>query len=796
MQQILEHKKDILLVFLIGFSLAIMAIYQTYAYDINSNLLTTNRPSPDLKYTINVSLDNNLPYTITINPGETKLLDLTLENKNNINLKYLLYTTEEIKDNTLLAVLNTSNNNASGVISKESKAVVSLVIINKTNSALTYDLNVLSGYENGGTLTPPKGTAITTTYSFPNSPELDDNMIPIVYDEDLSSWVVADITNTDYKYYWYEYALKRWANIAIIDKKDILDISNHENTGFNNNATIDNGTVILDKQDSYIDCNLKNYDFSNSLTTVIRTKITGLNGESTIISNLDNGGFSLYLTSDSYLAIKIYSKEDNTIHDLKSNYQVSLNDWYTIVFKYDNGNPSLYVNGNAAELANNSKLKGIKISSSSLTLGKSNYQGKVNNFLIFTSALSEETIQKYFSKNLNTTNIINDLNNSNNNLLLYYDFSEGQNIPIGTIIKENPSQDNSLTILSYYTWIPRYKYKVWNLEKQSGLKEVDLDTGTYKPQEQGIDIIFEEGIATTGEITCNYNNQAPTTEAMLSEICLGTNGEYYTHPAFKLGTTEVSGLWVGKFASTLDNNNNLIIKNNQINNLVNHNISEALSYTTSLLDNSSYNFSSNIDAHLIKNLEWGSITYLTHSNYGLCTNNNCSVISKNTYLNSQNQYQTGCGTSDNATTCLNYDTKDGQKSSSTGNIYGIYDLSGTAAAYVMSNITDKSLTISEAGNNLLSLNSRYYDTYPLITDNNPYSQLSLNRSHLGDAIGEISLDTSKETGGWYGSNLNLGTNSWLTRGGNNQTNFSLNTATGGADPNIGFRNILIKNNKN
>ena len=114
----------------------------------------------------------------------------------------------------------------------------------------------------------------------------------------------------------------------------------------------------------------------------------------------------------------------------------------------------------------------------------------------------------------------------------------------------------------------------------------------------------------------------------------------------------------------------------------------------------------------------------------------------------------------------------------------------------MSNITDKSLTISEAGNNLLSLNSRYYDTYPLITDNNPYSQLSLNRSHLGDAIGEISLDTSKETGGWYGSNLNLGTNSWLTRGGNNQTNFSLNTATGGADPNIGFRNILIKNNKN
>jgi hypothetical protein len=180
MEQILEHKKDVLLIFLIGLSLSIMTLYQTYAYDINTNVATTTRPSPDLKYTFNLENNTNNPYTITINPGETKLLDLTLNNTNSYNLKYALYTEDEIKENTILAVLNTSEYSNSGVIPANSEATISLIAINKTNSPLTYDISYLSGYENGGDLTIDEGTLITDIYSFANTPELDDNMIPIV----------------------------------------------------------------------------------------------------------------------------------------------------------------------------------------------------------------------------------------------------------------------------------------------------------------------------------------------------------------------------------------------------------------------------------------------------------------------------------------------------------------------------------------------------------------------------------------------------------------------------------------
>ncbi|HHT38169.1 MAG TPA: hypothetical protein GXZ95_01990, partial [Mollicutes bacterium] len=69
--------------------------------------------------------------------------------------------------------------------------------------------------------------------------------------------------------------------------------------------------------------------------------------------------------------------------------------------------------------------------------------------------------------------------------------------------------------------------------------------------------------------------------------------------------------------------------------------------------------------------------YLSKSQYG-----NPNEI----WNNSNNSYKTGCAGSSvdasNEDICNEYHTTDGVKASTTGNIYGIYDMSGGAFEYV------------------------------------------------------------------------------------------------------------------
>ena len=80
----------------------------------------------------------------------------------------------------------------------------------------------------------------------------------------------------------------------------------------------------------------------------------------------------------------------------------------------------------------------------------------------------------------------------------------------GTVIPESE-------VLAYYVWIPRYKYKVFNITKTIG-------TDSYNAKTTGIDIVFEEGTASTGEINCNNYSFATATSSATNETCSGTNG--------------------------------------------------------------------------------------------------------------------------------------------------------------------------------------------------------------------------------------------------------------------------------
>ena len=326
-------------------------------------------------------------------------------------------------------------------------------------------------------------------------------------------------------------------------------------------------------------------------------------------------------------------------------------------------------------------------------------------------------------------------------------------------------------ILAYYVWIPRYKYQLFN-----------VDSTTIDPIE--IQIIFEDGTPTKSSGTAN--------------------GEWLTHPAFTLGTDELKGIWVGKF-STTGNATTPTIKPN-IGMLTNQNVSTQFT-TSQIFGTTTYLTStgvSKVDAHMMKNIEWGAVAYLKQSKYGLGTTD----IGLNNYKSSP--YLTGCGSTAGSaylTTCNAYNTTNGMLASTTGNITGVYDMSAYTGTYVMGVMQDNTGTntpmsgyssssnsgftgkVYASGNfteysGVSFPNSKYYDLYSYGTSSSDYT-----RRILGDATGEVH--------GWYDDDAYFvfSGGPWFVRGGGviDPTNagvFTFFGHIGVPDPLLAFRSVL------
>ena len=291
------------------------------------------------------------------------------------------------------------------------------------------------------------------------------------------------------------------------------------------------------------------------------------------------------------------------------------------------------------------------------------------------------------------------------------------NADVGTTIPEND-------ILAYFVWIPRYKYKLFNATYASGTSA------------QLIDVTFENGTSTTGTVTCTYNNG--------SESCQNkANGNWYTHPAFTFGDTELKGIWVGKFETTGSTTAPRVKPG--VSSL--RSITVANMYNTGKLFRSTDYITSNginqSDSHMMKNIEWGAVAYLKQSKYGLGI---IEIGANNNY-----NYRTGCGIAKSgmgSTSCNTYNTSTGMLASTTGNITGVYDMSGGAYEYVMGNYNK---TTGSSGLTISGVPAEHIDIY---------SGSSVSASHLGDATGE--------TAGWYSDYAVFvnSSNPWFTRGGN------------------------------
>ena len=342
-----------------------------------------------------------------------------------------------------------------------------------------------------------------------------------------------------------------------------------------------------------------------------------------------------------------------------------------------------------------------------------------------------------------------------------------QSASAGTTITESD-------ILAYYVWIPRFKYKVWNINKVVG-------TDSYNARTKGIDIVFENEKASTGTISCTYSFKSPSSSANSpNETCTGSNGDYYTHPAFTFGSDNIRGFWIGKFEITGSSSKLTILPN------VNSLRSGSQSNSSTMIQNMQASSNiyglntsrTNTDSHMITNMEWGAVAYLTNSKYGRCINSSCTEVSINGYGETSNYTsKTGCGpissgSTSYSTTCNAYNTVLGQLASTTGNITGIYDMSGGKHEHVMGNMSSTSgnyifypLYSGFSSDWYTSNTAKYLTTYAYGTSN--MNQAAYNRGRLGDATGEVVLNAENNNGGWYSNQENFpySSNSWFLRSG-------------------------------
>ena len=381
---------------------------------------------------------------------------------------------------------------------------------------------------------------------------------------------------------------------------------------------------------------------------------------------------------------------------------------------------------------------------------------------------------------------------------------------------------NEADVLAYYVWIPRYRYKLWNASNTNvgsteQMIEVELETVDDDPSCGGHLLVDNK---CTGANTMNghYSEASRIYDS-------GTNDTWLTHPVFRFGETELDGIWVGKFETSADPTSACYTTPNEANCDVTNitprikpnvdswryqDVSKEFEVSKLFKINTMYGIStSSLDSHMMKNMEWGAVAYLSQSKYGKQGNSNYTGADKEIYINNYQKDTTtyttltGCssGTTNAgvATTCAHTfpnTSLAATGASSSGTIYGIYDMSGGSYEYVMGNMVDGSGNFYPSNAGTFSPNpplSKYYDKYTYGT-----SYTTHNRGHIGDATKETVKTYGTNTGGWYSdySTFPFSTVPWFHRGGYsgygvNAGAFQFNINNGNAHNYYSVRSVLV-----
>ena len=430
---------------------------------------------------------------------------------------------------------------------------------------------------------------------------------------------------------------------------------------------------------------------------------------------------------------------------------------------------------------------------------------------------------------------------------------------------------------SMWVWIPRYAYRI---HKENGVET------------QKFDIVFLVGLT---DNYYDENGKLQTAQRQTSENqTIVTNGDAYTvHPAFTNESSinyanggwdkELAGIWVAKFeAGYASGNNKATVKASSVNysqdtswvakieagtssdstqparnwldgkygstttaikyptfqgltysmNYINHNDAYRISKVLTESGNIYGLNSSSTDSHLMKNSEWGAVSYLSQSKYGLDGTN---IVINSVYLNNTTKSVyavTGCASSTADASAVSttigalnnrtqsgvyvWTQKNGTAASSTGTIYGIYDMSGGTWERTAGLVNNGNSNLTAYGSQVIAdLNNgkstRYITVYPhdsskdstSITNTdanlNTASQANYvkNTKIYGDGIRETSTAGNGKSS-WYSDNSSFAglDNPFFGRGGTYGATsgaglFFFTRANGNSDYYGGFRSVLV-----
>lgn len=399
-----------------------------------------------------------------------------------------------------------------------------------------------------------------------------------------------------------------------------------------------------------------------------------------------------------------------------------------------------------------------------------------------TPNLNKIAQKTYVTWNLNETGteyVINDTQTTQPDN--WYDYENGKWANIKTT-------NNGLE--AYWVWIPRYEYKI----TRTSVSQIDVRfIGTDK----------KEGA--TGYIT-------------QSDGTVKSSDGYTIHPAFTNtgngGFGELDGIWVAKFEASSNTeapDTNYGGGEPTTENLLKVQVKPGVQSWRKISANNIFKVcrkmtdsgevleGSTVDSHMMKNTEWGAVAILSQSKYGIFNSQsnieNPTDGSNRRIWNNPNGYNSGkyiytgyVGNSADASTTysskvaptnvIEYNKKntsglDGTKASTTGTVYGVYDMAGGSWEYVAGvlkgNSTDGSKDLDYAtlkfnitnqgkpeGMTDLNFAKKYLDLYNYRTSSTDYSQYI-----IGDATVETKGWNSDYSSFVYSSNPVFVRGRWL-----------------------------------
>ena len=322
-----------------------------------------------------------------------------------------------------------------------------------------------------------------------------------------------------------------------------------------------------------------------------------------------------------------------------------------------------------------------------------------------------------------------------------YANKEWANVVLGGATFNDGVLDESKTY-SMLVWIPRYAYKITSQYHQGGAGAGEIDIVFIDTANKGKD----------GKVTYSTTYPSATTGGAMSD--------YVVHPAFDYGGTALPGFWVGKFessntagygdSSSTANTTNLTLQIKAgVTSWRSITVDNIFKVCTAMNDSGNpYGLTEASDPHMMKNSEWGAVAYLSqNTTYGK---------GSEVWINNSSDFITGsAGNSVSADTDVgttnDYKSSQGQNASTTGNVTGVYDMSGGAWEYVAAYVNNGHSNLTTYGSSLVNAEAKYKDVYSKGSSDsysNNYAVSTPANGHYGDAVWETS-NSGTSTNSWY-----------------------------------------------